>query len=230
MRGSGGFPRKKGAKMGFNFHFTAVNPVPEGQTEFITVEKAGEPSKVVPRSAMENYISLDYKITNREGRVLYDPVGYPYQIARKPDWTPVIVENAEHMAELIEQGYTIEDAEGQIVAKPAKVEKDFGEQLRESLNAPVQIKNRDSGEIRTIKRMDLAQYNTKYAYGADMWYEIDNDGNEVKDSWKPAANYGHMAFKPVNPVPSSADPGKGAADPGKGGSDQAGPFRFWHVN
>lgn len=216
--------------MGFNFHFTAVNPVPEGQTEFITVEKAGEPSKVVPRSAMENYISLGYKITNREGRVLYDPVGYPYQVARKHDHMPVVVTSAEHMQELLERGYTIEDGEGQIVAKPAKVEKDFGEQIRESLNAPVRIKNRDSGEIRTIKRMDLAQYNTKYAWGRDMWYEIDKDGKEVKDSWKPAANCGPMAFKPVNPVPSSADPGKGAADPGKGGSDQAGeapgPFDF----
>lgn len=212
------------------FHFSEVNPRPEREIEHITVEKEGEPVKVVPRSAMENYVSLGYKVTNRDGRVLYDPVGYPYQIARKPDWTPVRVEDAEHMQELIEQGYTIEDAEGRVVAVGKKQPVDFGEQLRAELNAPVRIKNRDSGEIRTIKRMDLAQYNTKYACGHDMWYEIDQAGNEVQDSWKPAANYGQMAFKQVNPVPSSADPGKGAADPGKGGSDQTGPFSFWQVN
>lgn len=203
----------------FGSHFSEVNPRPEGEIEYITVEKEGEPTKVVPRSAMENYISLDYKITNRAGLVLHDPVGYPYQIARKPDWTPVKVEDAEHMQELIEQGYTIEDAEGRVVAVGKKQPLDFGEQLRAELNAPVQIKNRDSGEIRTIKRMDLHGYNTKYAWGHDMWYEIDQDGNEVKDSWKPAANYGHMAFKPVKPVSE-----------GKGGADKAGeapgPFSF----
>ena len=202
------------------FHFSEVNPRPEGEIEHITVEKEGEPVKVVPRSAMENYVSLGYKVTNRDGRVLYDPVGYPYQIARKPDWTPVRVEDAEHMQELIEQGYTIEDAEGRVVAVGKKQPLDFMEQLRADLDAPVRIKNRDSGEIRTIKRMELHGYNTKYEWGHDMWYEIDKDGNEVKDSWKPAANYGHMAFKQVNQVQSE----------GKGGADQAGeapgPFDF----
>ena len=203
------------------FHFLEVNPRPETEIEHITVEKDGEPVKVVPRSAMENYISLDYKITNRAGLVLYDPVGYPYQVARKPDWTPVRVEDAEHMQELIEQGYTIEDAEGRVIAVPENPpEPDFADRLRDALNAPVRIKNRDSGEIRTIKRMDLHGYNTKYEWGHDMWYEIDQAGNEVKDSWKPAANYGQMAFKPVNPVQSE----------GKGGADQAGeapgPFSF----
>ena len=192
----------------FGFHFSEVNPRPEGEIEYITVEKEGEPTKVVPRSAMENYISLDYKITNRAGLVLHDPVGYPYQIARKPDWTPVRVENAEHMQELIEQGYTIEDAEGRVVAVGKKQPLDFMEQLRADLNAPVRIKNRESGEIRTIKRMELHDYNVRY----DMWHEIDENGNEVKDSWKPAANYGHMAFKQVNQVQSE----------GKGGSNQAG--------
>ena len=43
----------------FGFHFSEVNPRPEGEIEYITVEKEGEPTKVVPRSAMENYISLD---------------------------------------------------------------------------------------------------------------------------------------------------------------------------
>lgn len=223
MRGSGGFAqeRKKMSKTNtFRFHFAEVNPRPKGEIEYITVEKEGEPTKVVPRSAMENYISLDYKVTNRDGRVLNDPVGYPYQVARKPDWQTVIVENAEHMQELIRKGYTIEDAEGRVIAVPENPEPDFAKQLRDELNAPVRIKNRDSGEIRTIKRMDLHGYNTKYAWGHDMWYEIDQAGNEVKDSWKPAANYGHMAFKPVNPVQSE----------GKGGSDQAGeapgPFDF----
>lgn len=192
----------------FGFHFSEVNPRPEGEIEYITVEKEGEPTKVVPRSAMENYISLDYKITNRAGLVLHDPVGYPYQIARKPHWTPVRVEDAEHMQELIEQGYTIEDAEGRVVAVGKKQPLDFGEQLRAELNAPVQIKNRESGEIRTIKRMELHDYSMRYG----LWYEIDKDGNEVIDSWKPAANYGHMAFKQVNKVQSE----------GKGGSDQAG--------
>ena len=200
----------------FGFHFSEVNPRPEGEIEYITVEKDGEPTKVVPRSAMENYISLDYKVTNRDGRVLYDPVGYPYQVARKPDWQTVIVENEEHMKELIEQGYTIEDAEGRVIAVPENPEPDFAEQLRDALNAPVRIKNRENGEIRTIKRVELHDYNVRY----DMWYEIDQDGNEVKDSWKPAANYGQMAFKPVNPVQSE----------GKGGADQAGkapgPFSF----
>ena len=211
----------------FGFHFAEVNPRPEGEIEYITVEKDGEPTKVVPRSAMENYISLGYKITNRDGRVLYDPVGYPYQVARKPDWQTVVVENEEHMKELIRKGYTIEDAEGRVIAVPESEGTDFAKQLRDELNAPVRIKNRDSGEIRTIKRMELHDYNTKYEWGHDMWYEIDKDGNEVHDSWKPAANYGHMAFEPVNPVQSE----------GKGGSDQAGtapgpvgPFTFRQVN
>ena len=205
------------------FHFSEVNPRPETEIEHITVEKEGEPVKVVPRSAMENYISLGYRITNRAGLVLYDPAGYPYQVARKPNWQTVIVENAEHMQELIEKGYTIEDAEGRVIAVPENPEPDFGEQLRAELNAPVQIKNRESGEIRTIKRMELHDYSMRYG----LWYEIDQDGNEVQDSWKPAANYGHMAFKQVNPVQSE----------GKGGSDQAGkapgpvgPFTFRQVN
>ena len=209
------------------FHFSEVNPRPETEIEHITVEKDGEPVKVVPRSAMENYISLGYRITNRDGRVLYDPVGYPYQVARKPDWQTVVVENEEHMKELIRKGYTIEDAEGRVIAVPESEGTDFAKQLRDELNAPVRIKNRDSGEIRTIKRMELHDYNTKYEWGHDMWYEIDKDGNEVHDSWKPAANYGHMAFEPVNPVQSE----------GKGGSDQAGtapgpvgPFTFRQVN
>lgn len=205
------------------FHFSEVNPRPEGEIEHITVEKEGEPVKVVPRSAMENYISLGYKITNRDGRVLYDPVGYPYQVARKPDWQTVIVENEEHMKELIEQGYTIEDAEGRVIAVPENPEPDFAEQLRDALNAPVRIKNRESGEIRTIKRVELHDYNVRY----DMWYEIDQDGNEVKDSWKPAANYGQMAFKPVNPVQSE---GKGGADQAGTAPGPVGPFTFRQVN
>ena len=211
----------------FGFHFAEVNPRPEGEIEYITVEKDGEPTKVVPRSAMENYASLDYKITNRDGRVLYDPVGYPYQVARKPDWQTVIVENAEHMQELIEKGYTIEDAEGRVIAAPENPEPDFAKQLRDELNAPVRIKHRDSGEIRTIKRMDLAQYNTKYECGLDMWYEIDKDGNEVKDSWKPAANYSCFAFNPVNPVQSE---GKGGADQAGTAPGPVGPFTFRQVN
>lgn len=230
MRGSGGFAQERQEMSKTNtfglFHFSEVNPRPETEIEHITVEKDGEPVKVVPRSAMENYISLGYKITNRAGLLLYDPAGYPYQVARKPDWQTVIVENEEHMKELIRKGYTIEDAEGRVIAVPENPEPDFAKQLRDALDAPVRIKNRDSGEIRTIKRMELHEYNTKYEWGHDMWYEIDQDGNEVKDSWKPAANYGQMAFKPVNPVSE-----------GKGGSDQAGkapgpvgPFTFRQVN